>query len=337
MLKYFSFAFSGLLFFLLGHGALGQEAPKNPFADGKPIGLVYSNVHFGINEGSNPAAFEVTRAYLGYEFKMSKYFSSKIQIDIGSPNDVSQYSLLRRFAYFKDAYLQYSQGKITVRFGIIPLQAFRLQEQVWGHRYIAKTIMDEHGMASSADIGTSANYAISKVFEMDLTLVNGEGFSSPQTDNSFKTGLGLNIKPVKNLTVRFYGDFVEKETRQFTLVNFVAYQIDKKLAAGIEYDFKFNDKYEEDHNREAFSAFLSYDFNEKFQVFGRYDKIISNITETEDAPWNLDKDGSSIIGGIQYSPISKVKIALNYQDWFPYAKNLENQSSIYLNLEFRIW
>ena len=132
MLKYFSFAFSGLLFFLLGHAALGQETPKNPFADGKPIGLVYSNLHFGINEGSNPAAFEVTRAYLGYEFKMSKYFSSKIQIDIGSPDDVSQYSLLRRFAYFKDAYLQYSQGKITVRFGIIPLQAFRLQEQVWG-------------------------------------------------------------------------------------------------------------------------------------------------------------------------------------------------------------
>lgn len=328
---------TSLLFLVAIHVTIGQEVPKNPFSDGKPIGLVYSNLHAGINEGSNPAGFEVTRAYLGYEFQMSKYFSSKIQIDIGSPDDVSQYSLLRRFAYFKDAYLQYLHGKTTVRFGIIPIQAFRLQEQVWGHRYIFKTIMDEHGMSSSADIGTSVNYAVNKVFEADFTVVNGEGFSSPQTDNSFKTGLGITIKPLQNLTVRFYGDFVEKETKQFTLVNFVAYQIDKKLAAGIGYDFKFNDKFYADHNREAFSAFLSYDFNEKIQVFGRYDKIISNITKTGENPWNLDEDGSSIIGGIQYSPISKVKFALNYQDWYPYAKNLENQSSVYLNLEFKIW
>jgi opacity protein-like surface antigen len=337
MQKNLSFIFSGLFIFLLVHITLGQEAPKNPFDNGKPIGLVYSNIHAGINEGTNPTAFEVNRAYLGYEFQMSKYFSSKIQIDIGSPDDVSQYSLLRRFAYFKDAYLQYTNQKITVRFGIIPLQAFLLQEQVWGHRYIAKTIMDEHGMASSADIGSSVNYAANKFFEFDFTVMNGEGFSSPQTDNSFKAGLGVTVKPSKNLMIRFYGDLIEKETKQFTLANFIAYQIDKKLAAGLEYDFKFNERFVPDHNREAFSAFLSYDLNEKFQVFGRYDKIISNITETDTNPWNLDKDGSSIIAGIQYSPISKIKVALNYEDWFPYANNLENQSFIYLNLEFRVW
>jgi len=85
------------------------------------------------------------------------------------------------------------------------------------------------------------------------------------------------------------------------------------------------------------STYASWDFNEKFQIFGRYDFVTSNILEGEDVPWDLATDGSSVIVGIQYRPISKVKIALNYQDWYPYAANESNLAFIFLNFEFRVW
>jgi hypothetical protein len=53
-------------------------------------------------------------------------------------------------------------------------------------------------------------------------------------------------------------------------------------------------------------------------------------------PWNLQEDGSAIISGIQYTPIKHVKIALNYQDWVPYAANMDNESYVFLNLEIAL-
>jgi hypothetical protein len=53
----------------------------------------------------------------------------------------------------------------------------------------------------------------------------------------------------------------------------------------------------------------------------------------EENPWNLAKDGSAIIAGIEYSPIKYLKLALNYQDWVPWAENIKNVQFIFLNLE----
>ena len=45
------------------------------------------------------------------------------------------------------------------------------------------------------------------------------------------------------------------------------------------------------------------------------------------------EDGSAIIAGIQFQPIEQVKLALNYQDWVPFAANMGNLSYFFLNLE----
>jgi hypothetical protein len=268
---------------------------------------------------------------------MEKYFSAKIEVDIGSPNDVSQYSLLRRFAYFKEAYLQFAKGKFNIKFGIIPTMQFKLQEEIWGHRYIYKSVIDQHRMGTSSDIGTSVIFKATDYLEVDFSLMNGEGYSSVQVDNAFKTGLGVTISPWKGLSLRWYADAIEKDNVQILLVNFVSYKIADKLAVGLEYDIKFNYNYIENANRYAFSTFASYDFNKKFQVFARYDKVTSNIIDNESVPWGLPTDGSAIIAGVQYSPISRVKLALDYQDWYPLAENLPNESYIFLNLYFSVW
>lgn len=322
---------------LLFNTAHGQEKDTNPFSNGKPIGLVFADFYTGINQGSNPSAFEIKRAYLGYEFDLGGNFSSKIQLDIGSPDDVSNYSLLRRFAYFKDAYLEYKKNKFNIKFGIIPLQQFKIQENIWAHRYIYKTVIDQQNLGSSADLGTSVNYKATGFLELDFTLMNGEGYNNLQTDYSYKAGLGATLKPWKGLILRMYVDGITKSETQWLLVSFVGYEIKDKFLAGFEYDVKLNNKFEEDHSIDALSGYASWHFAKKLQVFGRYDFITSNTLAGEERPWNLENDGSTIIAGIEYRPVSKVKIAFDYQDWFPYAGNAENHSYLFLNLEFKVW
>jgi hypothetical protein len=314
-----------------------QEGQPGPFQNGEPIGRVFANYYTGIGQGDNPSAFEVRRAYLGYKFDLDDEFSAQIQLDIGSPDDVSQYSLLRRFAYFKSAYLQYQKGRVNIKFGIIPLQLFKLQESIWNHRYIYKSVLDEHSLGSTADLGASINYKASRSLVLDLTFMNGEGYSQLQADYSYKIGIGFTLRPWKGLIVRCYGDAIQKNENLITLVNFVGWEIKNKLLAGVEYDLRLNDDFETNYDQHVFSGYLSYNITEKFQVFGRYDFITSSVLENQDKPWNLDDDGSAIIAGVQYQPIPKVRLSLNYQDWVPYAQNLNNEAFIYFNVEFRIW
>lgn len=324
--------------FLFASSVRSQESKNNFFSNGKPIGLVFANFHTGLNQGNNPAGFEVRRAYLGYQFNLNKGFSTKIELDIGSPNDISSFSLLRRFAYFKNVYLQYAKGKFNFKFGIIPVQEFKLQEKIWGHRYIAKTILDGHKMAFTADLGASANYKVNDMVEIDLTVMNGEGYSRLQADESFKIGAGVTLHPWKGLVVRGYADGITKTVTQMLVVTFVGYRINEKMSAGVEYDMMDNFRFIDGYRRNAFSAYASWDFTEKFQLFARFDNIVSDVPEMEDDLPVFDQDGTGLIAGIQYTPIPKVKLALDYQDWYP-DENTEQDhyAFLFLNLEFRIW
>ncbi len=334
MIKYLRFLLITLLTFWNLSYLISQEFEIDKNYTAKPIALVFANIYSGINQGNNPTAMEIQRAYLGFDMELEKGFSSKIVVDIGSPDNSSAYSLLKRYAYFKSAYLQYENGNLNLKFGIIPMQLFKVQEKIWGHRYIEKSATDKYKFGTSSDLGVSVNYKISKIAEVDLTISNGEGNAEIQHDNTYKAALGLTLKPYKGFIFRTYADILSKNTNQITFVGFIGYQIDKRLDLGFEYDKQYNVKNALNENLTIFSATASYFINDKFQVFSRYDIFRSNLLDQEIRPWNIAKDGSAIIGGVQYSPISKVRIALNYQDWVPYAKNLENESFIYLNIEF---
>ena len=90
------------------------------------------------------------------------------------------------------------------------------------------------------------------------------------------------------------------------------------------------------YHKTGLSFYLAYDINDRFELFGRYDHLLSNILPEYSKPWNLVEDGSAIIAGIQFHPIQQVKFALNYQDWVPSAANMNNSSYIFLNLEVKL-
>ncbi len=296
---------------------------------------IFSNFHYQLFTDEQESAFAVDRAYFGYEYFMSENFSVIIKLDIGSPNQDSQYDILKRYAYFKNAALIYKKDKLTLSFGIIDLYQFKVQEKFWEHRYIYLSFQDKHKFGSSADLGASTSYKFNDFISADLTIMNGEGYNQLQTDNTYKSGLGITILPVKGLTARFYVDYTEQDEIQSTWSSFVGYDFNKIARIGVEYNYQGNNKYEKDHDLQGFSTYTSYNVFEKWELFARYDKLWSNTIEGEPYDWNINKDGSAIIAGIQYSPIKNIKIAANYQDWYPYAQNIDNKSYFYLNFEYK--
>ena len=326
-----------LLMMLISLHMISQEASDDEFKPhGSPIVKVYTNFHYGLTEADNRAGFEIRRAYLGYDYTFTPNWEMAVKLDIGSPNDASAFTLNRRFAYFKNAYLKYTYKKMMTQFGIIDVYQFKTQETYWAHRYIWESFLDRYKFGPSADLGWNIIYKFADFISADLGIYNGEGYSKIQNDNAFKLGLGVSVFPVKGLIVRMYADAIEKGVYQSTLAGFVGYKLDNRFIGGVEYNYQFNSDYRDGEDRYGYSLYGSYYFLKKWQAFARYDQLYSNILAGAESPWDLEQDGSAVIGGIEYSPIRQVKIALNYQDWVPYAKNLDKLSYIYLNFEYKL-
>jgi hypothetical protein len=308
----------------------GAESPGSP--KGTPIVRIFANVYSGLTDADPSRAFEVRRAYFGYKYRFDPHFSTEIKLDIGSPEEISEFARLRRYAYFKTAGLYWDNKKWTLKAGIIDTEHYRIQEKYWKHRYIYKSMQDEHRFGPKADLGATVIYRISKQIELDASLMNGEGYTNLQQDNTFKTSFAVSCFPIPRVLLRVYYDFINQEAWQSTLSTFAGYS-HGNFTGGAEYNRKDNKNFLQDHNQTGLSAYLSCQINEKFEVFGRYDRLSSNQPPEYNKPWNLPEDGSAIIAGVQFQPISHVKIALNYQDWVPYAANMENRSYLFLNLE----
>jgi len=328
-----------LLMFLLlmvTYSPAQEKQEKNFFENGKPILKVFANYHTSVGEGENRSEFTIRRVYLGYQADLGDGFSTVVKLDIGSPDDVSEFTLKRRFAFFKNAYLQYKKDKFTVQFGVIPTRHFKVQEKIWAHRYIRKSVADMNRMGSSADLGAYVIYDANKYLSFDAGVLNGEGYGKIQNDNALKAALGTTIKPIKGLQLRFYADVVEKGELQINWVNFISYSWNKKITAGLEYDVQYNVKNVKDEDLAAISVFANYHFLKKWQIFARYDLVESSVLENEDEPWRYDKDGSLIIGGVQYQLHKKVKIAVDYQGFIFRDAELGTGNLLYMNLEFKI-
>jgi hypothetical protein len=319
--------------FLSTNLIFAQDPIQQAFiSNGDPIIRIFANVHTGLTETDPSKAFEVRRAYLGYKYRLSEHFATEIKLDIGSPEEISEYARLRRYAYFKTAALYWQKEQWTIRGGIIDTEHYRRQEKYWKHRYIYMSFQDEHRFGPKADLGTTVLFAPWKKLAFDASVMNGEGYQNLQGDNAFKYSGGISYFPITRLQLRIYYDFVDQEVWQSTLSTFVGYQ-HKKFTGGGEYNRKGNRDFRQDHNQTGLSFYLSFDVSDRFELFCRFDRLSSNMPAAYKQPWNLVDDGSAIIAGIQIQPIEQVKLALNYQDWVPFAANMGNLSYIFINLE----
>ena len=300
--------------------------------DGEISAKIFANYHTEIFGNEPTSAMEIRRAYFGYKKHLSENFYAEVKLDIGSPNDISDYDRFKRYAYFKNAYLAYKKDKLTLYFGLADAYTFKLQEKFWGYRYIYKSFMDKHSYGASADIGVLAKYDLSEHLSLDASILNGEGYSQLQSDNNYKFTLGATAK-FNRFTFRLYMDHYTTSVGESTFAAFAGYEIKNKFRFGSEFMYKINEKSYREFNRYGVSAYATYYLNEKIKLFTRYDHSYSVILEDDSSPWDLGNDGSAIISGVEYSPIKNIQFALNYQDWVPYAKNIDGEQFIYVNIQ----
>lgn len=336
-----------LLFSLIG--ILGLQAQDADFVpSGKPTAKVFLNYHYNLADVNQKSSFEITRAYFGYKYSFAKNFSTEVKLDVGSNAAGSSYT-----AFLKVAKLDWKVAKsLKLSMGLMGMKQFNDQEKQWGYRYIYKSFMDQNGFGSSADLGINANIKIHKMLSANIFVVNGGGYKNLQ-DNYGMQRVGANIiaKPIDGLTLKVYYDMMGNKFDKYgndsiiadtstisNLAFFAGYKADK-FRLGAEYNMLSNakkySKYAADHSLNGISVYGTFIINKQFEVFARFDQLASNTLSGATDAWNLSKDGSAIIAGIQYAPVKGVKMALNFQNFNYKDTNKDAAQSVYLNFEYK--
>ncbi|MEA3504176.1 MAG: hypothetical protein U9R32_03165 [Bacteroidota bacterium] len=317
-----------LTIILLTANVYSQKKEETFKASGKPFAKVFTNYHSTFSDGGNHNVFEIQRAYLGYAYTLSKKFSGKVNIDVGNPG----VGKLDMTAYLKNAYVQYNDGRLTTKFGLIGLSQFKMQEKQWGGRYIYKSFQDKHKFGHSADLGLFASYKLHDKISIDATIANGDGYKSVEADSLFKYSVGVTLHPVKGVDFRAYYDVMGNDDAQQTLSFYLGYGADN-MKIGAEYNRQLNTKMTEDQDRAGLSFYASYKMK-KIRLFGRFDQLSSVEIGNATDPWNYGKDGSGIIAGFEFVPVKGVTVAPNYQLWTPENGN-PVVNMVYMNCEIK--
>ena len=263
-----------ILFWLLIPGilttAFSQEKTDDFKPHGKPLALIFTNFNAAFSDGETSKSFEITRAYLGYEYNFSKEFYAKLILDVGDP----KVGGLQMTAYLKNAYLEYSKNRFSASFGMISTTQFKVSEKIWGLRYIEKSFQDAYKFNSSADLGFNIDYQFADFISADFSVINGEGYKLLQNDNYVRPGLGVTLNPIKNITARVFVDNMGDSIKQQSLATFLAYT-NKKLVLGAEYNYQRNYSMKDGRDIYGTSFFATYAPTSKLKIFGRFDDLKS--------------------------------------------------------------
>ncbi len=309
----------------------GRAQESNDFTPhGNPLVLVYSDVNYTFNKAGNSTAFELTRAYLGYEYYFSKTISSRVNIDIADPGA----GKLQMTAFIKNAFVQYKNNNFSARLGMIGVDQYSLQEKQWGYRYIYKSFQDAYNFGPSADLGAAFEYSPAKIISFDFSVLNGEGYKKLQSDSTFKVTAGITIRPFKGFIIRGYYDIMKNNYAQVSTSLYAGYSINK-FKVGLEYNIQKNNGMINGHDFSGISAYTSLGLAEKFSIFTRYDYLKSEIPDGSTDPWNTSKDGQLFMAGFDYSPVTGIKIAPTFLGWSPHDKSKYFTSTIALDFEIK--
>lgn len=329
---------------LLFLSSLGLSAQTDFVPGGNPIGQIFFNYRYDLtNDVDRKSSFNLERAYLGYGYNFTPSLSGKVIFDVAYDPNVRSFT-----AFAKNAFMDWTIApQVKVQFGLIPLKHFELQDRIWGYRYIMKTFTDEYGMGTTADLGINFELPVNDALSFNVYAINGEGFRGIQDEFGIhKVAANATYHPTQHLWFRAHYDIMPSKFRTedavidssniSILTLFAAYEVKDRYRIGVEYNM-MNDAVEyrraaEDHQLSGISVFGAYTINPKFELFARYDQVTSNTLDNEPDQWNIARDGSLVMGGVQYKVNKGVNLAVNYRTFIYKQDDRDNTSGLFLNL-----
>jgi hypothetical protein len=302
---------------------------------GRPTAEIFTDFHYNLAGGTNTTGFSLNRAYFGYNYIVDEYFSANIKLNIGTPEDLAPGAVDKRYAFFREASITYSKEKLNLTFGMTTTRLFDYQQKFWGKRYIANTYQSINGYGYVADLGIIADYKFNDIIEVDISLMNGEGYTRLQLDNVLKSSVGITVTPVKGMALRTYTDVLKtKGLWQATIIGFAGFK-NEKVTIGGEISYKSNLDLIGGHHAWGISGTGAVSLTKKIEFFTRYDYSTSVIAPGDATQWNLAKDGRLLVTGFQYTFNKIVKIAVDYQATFPTDKTRSFSDLIFINTLFK--
>ena len=332
--------------------------------------------------------FVFRRAYFTYENKINDNLKFRFRLDADNTANVTGVTLtgtpvsgtalakddkLRPFV--KHLYFEWSNFLFenqTLRVGMEETLTFKLAEDRWNYRSVAKTLLDGYkdvtGVdinASSADIGASLQGSATKYFRYGVQVVNGPGYSHVETDKYKKFSGQLQIIPVSGFSVVGYIDAARQMPKSSiggvppdqvpAKPNAITYKLDayfemvKGLVLAGEWFVYKNDlnwytppggtvaKYD----ISGWSVFGRYNLiPDKLNAFARYDSYTPNNHFVSTAGLAKAKDMSLTIVGLDWAPLhSSLKFQPNiwfvsYKDGKQYKATATSNSDVMFNMTF---
>ncbi len=304
----------------------------------KPSGKVIAQSFLDYsNNFDDQSGFDLTRALLGYNYKILSTLQAQVVVDGASGKDSSG----KLQPYIRNVYVNWKDKGFDIYVGLTGMLQFSTQDANWGHRYVSKSFQDLNGMGPSVDIGFTAKYDIAPALSVDFSLTNGEGYKKIQVDDNMKYALGVNLKPFKNSIIRAYVDYYNKSkdnastvkrNDQKTLSLFAGYQVEK-VSFGAEYNYQFDRDFVDGKDFYGYSLYSSVKVAPKWKVFGRYDWSDSANPEGVTQPWSK-QDGQVMIIGAEFQPIKQIKIAPNFRN-FNY-NGQDSEQFLFISTEFKL-
>jgi hypothetical protein len=284
------------------------------------------------NYNAQSNAFQIRRAYLGYDYQFAKNFSASVVLANEQtllPNNQNtfylKYANLKWSNIFKGTDLvigQYATCSFATAFGTEPL---------WAYRSVERTIMDLHNIDGSTDLGISLQGKIwtqknakdsLKPALIGYFLQVGNGSSAvPETDifKKFRGNLYVSLLN-QSLTIGLYGDYVTQQfspyhTNNMTFKAYASYK-NEWIRVGAEVFQQTNknsDMYKVSSAgvipagaksdttsgvQMGFSVFASGKILKKLSIFARYDMY------NPDTKWNTNNVYSGAYSGIKGSNLT---------------------------------
>jgi hypothetical protein len=290
----------------------------------------------------NGTAFDIKRFYIGIDHKFNDTYSANLTTDFQYNATLGSTEL-----FIKKAYLQgkYSDA-FTVRLGSADMPWIPYVEDLYGYRYLEKTITDGFGQATSADWGVHVLGKLGDIVSYQVSAVNGEGYktapgtgSAPRTNAiDFEGRISAQYEGF-NLAIGGYDGKLGKDVVGGAAVHNTATRVDALAAyvkgpirVGVEY-FKSNnynvtlDGSSVSYITSTFegsgsgvSTFASYKFSDTLGVFARYDhgKFVDNnpaLVVAGPPAFTLQRPEQDYYTvGATYSPYKNVDFSLAYKD-----------------------
>lgn len=314
----------------------------------KPSGQIIARSFFdysaGLGNTNNRTGFDITRAFLGYNYKITPTLQAQVIIDGASGRNAAG----NLEVYLRNAFINWQDHGFDISVGEIGLLQFSHQESYWKHRYVLKSFQDLNKMAPSVDLGITAEYKFSPLLSADISLTNGEGYKEVTQNNSNRYGLGINLHPNDNIFFRTYVDIYNdgednrddppsniSETsynNQYSLALFLGYK-NKIVSGGIEYNRVFNKGFINNKDYYGYSVYGSAQFAKKWRGYARYDLTNSQKPTEFVEKWN-STDGQLMIIGAEFQPFKQIKISPNIRN-INYSRD-KSEQYLFINVEFNL-